>query len=179
MYLLEADVRLALVGMLHLEIPPRSTAGTEVFLLPALKKDIITLILFDMLQSQGERGWTSDDSASRRVLGAMARTHKLILSLVPRHDTAEMGADSIESEIFEIGLVIIDDEVSSIATQALDQFTRACEMRGNIVCLFDFVTQSILGNCTARATAAGLGDEKIGEGTENAECNRTGRAGEK
>lgn len=165
----------AMLGDGNLEIPPGSTTGTEVFLLPALQHDIARVVLFDMFQCEWQRGGPANDSAGRCVLRSVARAHELILGLVPRDDTSQMGAHSVEGVILEIRLIICDDEISGIAAKPLDKLTRACEMRVNVLLLLNIISESVLRDGTAGTRAARLGDEKKGERAEDTQSHGRSR----
>lgn len=131
-----------------------------------------------MFKGERQRSRSTNDCASRSILGTMTRAHKLILGLIPRDNTTQMGTNGIEGIILEICLIIINNEISSITSESLNKFTRTCEMRIDIFLLLNIITQSILRDSTTGAGAARLGHEEIGKRAENAQCYGGGGAEE-
>jgi hypothetical protein len=56
----------------------------------------------------------------RVVLASVARTHELVLGLVPRNDATQVSADGIQTIVLQL-VLIIDDQIGSITLQTLHQ----------------------------------------------------------
>ena len=66
-----------------------------------------------MGEGQGKRSRTANHLPVGVVLGAVARALELVLSLVPGHDAAEVGAHGVEAVVLD-GAVILDDDVGGV-----------------------------------------------------------------
>lgn len=159
-----------------LEVPPWIAAGAEVLLLPALQDDIVGLIKLDVLQGEGQGCRAARDGAVRGILGAVARALELVLSLVPRHDTSQMGAHGVECKVLEIGAVVVDNEVGGVALEPLDEVARARKVGLEVLGAVDVVAQGVLGDGAAAGAAARLRDKEVGERAQDAQGDGADRA---
>ena len=94
-------------------LPPGLEAGAEVGLGPAGEHDDISLVDVGVREGEGQGRGAADHLTLVVVLGAVARALELVLSLVPGHDAAEVGAHGVEAVILD-GAVILDDDVGGV-----------------------------------------------------------------
>jgi len=102
-----------------LGLPPRRRVGAEVGLGPG-REDGLAVDIVAVGKRERERRRAADHLAGRVVLGAVARAHVLVLSAVPRHDAAKVGADGVDGVVLERA-VLLGDQVVGIALEALDE----------------------------------------------------------
>ena len=80
----------------------------------------------DMGDSETERSWSSDDFTVLVILRAVARALKLVGVLVPWNNAAQMGADGIDTEIFNT--IGSRNEVGGITFESLNKLAIAIFM---------------------------------------------------
>ena len=97
----------------HRLLPPGLEAGAEVGLGPGREHDDVRLVDVGVREGEGEGRGAADHLTLVVVLGAVARALELVLSLVPGHDAAKVGAHGVEAVVLD-GAVILDDDVGGV-----------------------------------------------------------------
>ena len=94
-------------------LPPGLEAGAEVGLGPGGEHDDVRLVDVGVREGEGEGRGAADHLTLVVVLGAVARALELVLSLVPGHDAAKVGAHGVEAVVLD-GAVILNDDVGGV-----------------------------------------------------------------
>ncbi len=97
----------------------REFTGTEVSLGPG-RENNLAVRLATLGKGKREGGRAADNLAVLVVLAAVAGAAELVGRLVPGHNAAQVSANSVDTELLEL-LVVVDDEVSGITLQALNE----------------------------------------------------------
>lgn len=149
--------------------PPGIFAGAEIFFSPLSEVNPIACHI-SVGDRQGSRSRTTDHFARRVVLRTMARTHKLVLTGVPRHHATQVGADSVNA-IVRDRTIFLNDHIGRVALQSLGEFAGAREVGREVFAHNNVVTQCVLrGNTTATATF-GRRDEVVDYWVQCAQCH--------
>merc|ERR1719276_377564 len=156
--------------------PPRVKASAEVGLSPGAERDL-ALSIVDVGEGEGERSRATDDLALVVVLRAVARAHEFVLGLVPRDDAAEVGADRDEAVVRD-GLVLLNDEVSGVALEALDELALADLVGLEPALEGHVVAERVLRDDAAATTADARGVEVVEERATEAANGRGDRTEE-
>merc|ERR1712070_568025 len=84
------------INLLFLLLPPWIQTSAEVLLCPGFKHNL-AIIIFNMCKSKGQRGRTTYYFSCGIILRSMAWANELVGSLVPWHDTTQMGTHCIQA----------------------------------------------------------------------------------
>mmetsp|Transcript_27743 Transcript_27743/g.70741 ORF Transcript_27743/g.70741 Transcript_27743/m.70741 type:complete len:237 (-) Transcript_27743:9-719(-) len=148
-----------------LGLPPRRRVGAEVGLGPG-REDGLAVDIVAVGKRERERRRAADHLAGRVVLGAVARAHVLVLSAVPRHDAAKVGADGVDGVVLERA-VLLGDQVVGIALEALDERALREGVGLGPDGRLHVVTERIFGREAATATASARRNEEVDEATSH------------
>lgn len=106
-----------------------------------------------MCERKAERRRAADHLSFGVVLRAVARALELVLSLVPGDDATQVRAHRVQTKVSERP-ILLDDQVSGVALQALRERVVARQVRLEPRRLLDVVTVRILRGLTG-TTATG------------------------
>ena len=112
---------------------------------------------------------TRQDSLLMTYLRSVTWAHELVVRSRPRHNTTQMGTNSIKSISLK-SLILLDNKVSSISLQPLSKGTIPSPLLGKVVSSHEVVSKRVLGGDSS-SSATGTWWEEEEDVWDSESCN--------